>query len=563
MLNLSNHKENKSNNALKLSDLMMENKFKEASLLSGKIYLKNQNDYNAAINHAMVLLASNNANEAIKTSIKAFEIDKNQIQPFIVICRSLISLGEYMEASRYALAAHEKWPDRGEPILLTGITLARLRHHLDAEKWLIKALNTKNLTTLQNAEAYFHLGQAISNIDGRDEEALKYSHMAIENEKDNPLYHMALGNIYASQNEPQKAQQAFDKALSLNPLMGSIYWNKSRSKKFNESDSDFIAKMQKLYIQGKMHDTDRVLLGFSLAKAYKDLGYLEEAIDCWNTANAVQKSSKDFDINFEKLAFADFYGSYPFNQNYLADTGKEYPTPIFIVGMPRSGTTLAEQIIGSHSRVTPLGELEYLARIVNTVKQKCGGLKSKNASELIRKLYFSEVRQHDVKTDYFTDKMPLNFRLIPLIVNAFPEAKIIHCDRDPMAVCFSNFSNFFAADGMLFTCGQKEIATYYNLYKDYMDLNWSTFGSRLYRLDYKNLTENQYDQTNLLLENCDLKFEMSCINFQENNRSINTASQRQIRQGMYQGSTEGWKKYKKWLAPMIETLEHYDFNQTT
>lgn len=147
--------------------------------------------------------------------------------------------------------------------------------------------------------------------------------------------------------------------------------------------------------------------------------------------------------------------------------------------------------------------------------------------------------------------------MIPVIVNAFPEAKIIHCDRNARAVCFSNYRNYYPADGMAFTCGQVEIAEYYRLYKDFMAFCKLAYKENYLDLGYEALTENQYENTVTLLNYCDLEFEEACLNFYKSKRAIATASQRQVKQGMYQGSSEAWKKYEPYLGPMLKTLDSY------
>lgn len=541
----------------KIQDLLRQNKTDEAAIVSGECIKKYPGDYSALVNHATVMLAALNTREAVEFAVQAFQSDESKSRPYIIIARALILDEDFLEAQKYASTANEKWPDLGEAQMLLGLTFTRLKHYFDAEAWLKKSLDNGDLTSYQKAEAEFHLGLALSAIEGRGKEALHHSQLAIKYDPQNAIYHMGIGNIYAAQNKPKAAQDAFDKALRIAPLLGAIYWNKSRSKKFTSDDRKFISRMQDLYVHATMGDADRVLLGFSLAKVYRDLGEYEISVDFWNTANAVQRRKNNFHISLEKIRFSNYYRDFPFtNEFMLRDVDSNAKKPIFILGMPRSGTTLTEQIIGSHSLVTPLGELEYIAAIAKMAVNKYGTLKSSEALSFVREIYLAEIDKHGIDTPYFTDKMPLNFRFIPVIANAFPDAKIIHCNRDPMAVCFSNFSNYFPAKGMTFTCGQKEIAEYHNMYTDYMELVSRSFPESIYQLDYKALTESQEIETNKLLKSCGLSLEDSCLNFQNNKRTISTASQRQVRKGMYTGSTEAWKKFGPWLGPMIDTLKH-------
>lgn len=540
----------------KLKELLSKNKINEALHISQNIVEACPNSPVALINHAMVNLAALRLEDAIDFATKANQYDKLSIRPYIVIARAFLLAEDFREALKYATRAHEIDPGSGEPQLLIGIALSRLKVHLDSEFWLSKAISSEALTPLQFAEAKFYISQEFLALGYEEELVLEAAREAIKIDPNNAIYLMGLGNILASFGRLNDAQKAFDKALHHSPLMGSLYWNKSRCLKFSESDANFIVRMQDLYVNAVMSDTDRTLLGFSLAKAYRDLGAYDQAFDCWETANAVQKRLHSFDIRAEQLRFVTYYRDFPVSKGaILSKTGVDEPTPIFILGMPRSGTTLAEQIIGSHSRVTPLGELEYLARAVGSAQQKFSNLKEREALLQIRSSYFKEIRRHYVKTQMFTDKMPLNFRFLPIIAHAFPEAKIVHCNRDPMAVCFSNFSNYFPAEGMVFSCSQTDIVSYYKLYEKYMEVMSAIFSERIYELDYSALTENQVAQTSRLLAGCTLEFESSCLEFNKSKRAIATASQRQVRHGMYKGSTEEWKKFSPWLTPMIEAFK--------
>lgn len=538
-----------------IKELLRDNKTPKAHQLSEDIIRRHPKDYSAILNHAIVSLADLRLSEAIEYATKAYLLDKNSIRPFNLISRALIMGEDFHEALKYASKALELAPQDAEAQLLIGIASSKLKIHLNAEVWLRRAIDSNCLTSSVLAEANFYLSQTYSALGYSQEETLRLARYAIELQPRNANFLMGLGNILAADGKSADAQKMFDEALSCSPLMGAIYWNKSRTLKFTEADQDFIFRMQDLYVYAQMSDTDRIMLGFSLAKAYRDLKAYESAIDCWETANSVQKKKYKFEINLERVRFAKYYRLFPFDREVrgVKDDGSN-PTPIFIVGMPRSGTTLTEQIIGSHSRVTPLGELEYLARAVGAAQQKFSDLHSKDALASIRNSYYAEINRHGVTTPMFTDKMPLNFRFLPIIAHAFPEAKIIHCNRDAMAVCFSNFSNYFPAEGLVFTCNQVDVAEYFNLYRDFMELSNVIFKERIYELEYTPLTENQLEETTRLLEHCGLDVEPLCLNFQENKRAIATASQRQIRQGMYTGSTEAWRSFSPWLTPMMSAL---------
>ena len=213
--------------------------------------------------------------------------------------------------------------------------------------------------------------------------------------------------------------------------------------------------------------------------------------------------------------------------------------------MPRSGTTLVEQILSTHSSIYGAGELELLNNSINSSNWE-------NLGE-IRKKYFFQFNKIS-KFSHVIDKMPLNFKWVGFIVCAVPEAKIIHVKRNSIATCWSNYKTNFSKDGMGFSFNQKDVAEYYNLYEDLMKFWHKKFKKKIYHLNYESLTENLERETRKLFDYLDLPWEKNVLNFHKNKRSIKTASNIQVRKKIYQGSSKEWKKYKKWLQPMIEVL---------
>ena len=233
--------------------------------------------------------------------------------------------------------------------------------------------------------------------------------------------------------------------------------------------------------------------------------------------------------------------------------GVNEPIPIFIVGMPRSGTSLVEQIISSHSDVTGAGELNYVDRFGKSVAT---GMKTPNTATLsdFRDKYLLELSKVSNAKPRVTDKMPHNFRFIPLICAAFPEAKIIHVKRDAAATCWSNYKHYFTTKALGYSYNIDDLITYYKLYSDLMKLWQSQYGDRIYNLNYENLTIDQENQTRKLIKYLELKWENACLSPHKNKRSIRTASQQQVRQKVYQGSSEEWRKYEPYLNGAFDSL---------
>jgi hypothetical protein len=234
--------------------------------------------------------------------------------------------------------------------------------------------------------------------------------------------------------------------------------------------------------------------------------------------------------------------------------------PIFIVGMPRSGTSLLEQIISSHNKVFGAGELEYMRDIISPIFENYITSNKKKIQKddllLIRQKYLDSLSSLNINENIIIDKMPLNFRLIGFIFASFPEAKIIHIKRDAIATCWSNYKHYFPK-GNGFTHSYNDLVEYYSLYIELMDYWHKLFPNKIYDISYEKLTKNQIQETKNLLKYCDLKWDENCLNFHHNKRPVLTASSSQVRQNIYQGSSDIWKKYESYIEPLVNGLDGY------
>ena len=221
--------------------------------------------------------------------------------------------------------------------------------------------------------------------------------------------------------------------------------------------------------------------------------------------------------------------------------------------MPRSGTTLVEQIISSHSEVLGAGELSHAFQLGLNLASDPKCINAAAVSEF-RQKYLSELSELSNGESIVTDKMPQNFRFIPLICAAFPEAKIIHVQRNAAATCWSNYKQYFAKDGLGYCYDLKDVVSYYELYNDLMKLWQKYYSDRIYNLNYEKLTTDQESQTRKLIEHLELSWEEACLSPHKNKRSVRTASQQQVRQKVYKGSSEAWRKYEPYLNGAFDSL---------
>jgi len=225
--------------------------------------------------------------------------------------------------------------------------------------------------------------------------------------------------------------------------------------------------------------------------------------------------------------------------------------------MPRSGTSLVHQILGSHEQVYGAGELNQLNQFVVPILKEYDSKKgiSKEDLQAIRQQYFNYLSSYNSDENIFVDKMPLNFRHVGFILTAFPEAKIIHMNRDPMATCWSIYKYYF--NGNSYSYNQNDLAQYFILYKDLMAFWKELFPNKIYDVCYEDLTVNQEEETRNLLKYCELDWDDNCLKFYKNETAVRTTSALQVKQKIYQGSSEVWKKYESYLQPLIKGLDYY------
>ena len=227
--------------------------------------------------------------------------------------------------------------------------------------------------------------------------------------------------------------------------------------------------------------------------------------------------------------------------------------PIFIVGMPRSGPTLVEQIISSHSQVTGGGELPFVSQFGDSIALDSIKV-DKNTLLSFRKIYLKKLKIISKDSPVIIDKMPQNFLYVGLLAAAFPEAKIVHAKRNPEATCWANYKQYFSSKALGYCYGLDDIVQYYALYQNLMKFWDAHLPNRIYNLDYELLTINQETETKNLIQYLDLSWEERCLSPQDNRRSVATASNTQVRKKVYQGSSQQWKKFELFLDKAFDTL---------
>lgn len=365
------------------------------------------------------------------------------------------------------------------------------------------------------------------------------------------ILHHDLGNL-------DKAEDLYKKMILLDKYNFAIYFNLSRIN-FEYFDEDKIGFIKNSINNENISDYNKASAYFILAKheqmkknfdkeiKFLDKGHrylrksfrpkvYEQSLNYW--LKIIPKKFDKIEIsNLEKIEKKDIEIN-----------------PIFIIGMPRSGTSLLEQILSSHSKIYGAGELNYLQKIIDKIGLEIPSDPSKYFLE-IRKYYSDEI--HKISNSHFIiDKLPSNFRWVGFILKSFPEAKIIHIKRNPMAVCWSNYKNFFIDTGLDFNLTQKDVSIYYSMYSNLMDF-WSLrFKNHIFDIQYENFVKNFEADTRKILNYLNLQWEDQLLQYQKTNRPVTTASHQQVREKIKKNTSEEWKKYKNYLKPMQEVLKN-------
>ena len=412
------------------------------------------------------------------------------------------------------------------------------------------------------AEAHNNLGIALKDLSQLDA-AVNCFEQALAIKPDFADAYYSLGLINQDLGQVDDAIKQYEKTISIKQNHAEAHHNLSYLKKFTENDSQ-ITLIQSLLSTNDQSHSDRMHLCFALAKVYEDLGKQDELFKFLHEGNRLRKQELNYSLDMDQIRHSivkKLFSSPPSpiekSLSYEASTIR----PVFIVGMPRSGTSLVEQIIASHHAVYGAGELDTLGKLIFPIVKDPSTHDMNSLSEKtflsIRQQYLDSLSRFNVPENVITDKMPLNCQYIGFILTAFPEAKIVHLKRDAMATCWSNYKHYFSGIGLGFPYNMDDLVGFYELYIDLMAFWHQLFPDKIYDICYEDLTTNQEEETRKLLEYCELDWDENCLNFHTSKRAVKTVSTFQVRQKMYQGSSEVWKKHEAYLQPLVKALSSY------
>ena len=459
-------------------------------------------------------------------------------------------LGEAINCYERAISIKHAYPTAHNNLGLIALSQGQLDNALKSFEWAVAY-------SPEYAEAHNSLGAALQELKQFEKAKVSFKKAVALN----PQYAQGLHNLAILCeiiNLPDEASEYYEKALAVEPNYAEAYRNQSRTKKYKKNDPQ-IAQMQSIYSNDNLSISDKVHINFALAKVNEDLGNQKDFFKHLDEGSRLRKKQLNYNINETEEFHSSLIRLFSEDQPKIKQLSLDPLDirPIFIVGMPRSGTSLVEQIISSHHSVHGAGELNNFKNVVTpALKNYIGNLTNTiNEDDLlsIRKNYIKSLMDLNVSEKIITDKMPVNFRMIGLILTAIPEAKIIHLTRNPKATCWSNYKHYFANENG-FTFDQEDLARFFILYQELMGFWHKSFPNKIHDISYERLTTHQEDETQKLLKYCELDWDNNCLNFHKNTRAVHTASASQVRQKMYQGSSDAWKKYEKFLQPLIMGL---------
>jgi tetratricopeptide (TPR) repeat protein len=373
--------------------------------------------------------------------------------------------------------------------------------------------------------------------------------MAID--PDHPEVNINLVYAYVANGNFELAEELLLALLKKNPRHADAHHQFSRIHRYQDGDPHLVA-MENALKSPNPSLKETVLINHGLGKAEADLKNYKKAFDHWTKANHAFQSSIGYQFAKDQKVFDTItrWGDVVSHQCFHAPKDKR---PIFILGMPRSGTSLVEQILSGHSEVYAAGEVETLGRIIPQIAFSASRI-GKPILKQISQGYLDDLRRLPTDKAIITDKMPLNFKWVGVIRAIFPEAPILHLKRHPMAICFSNFRNFFRAEGMSYSHDLMDIGRFYLAYDALMQHWYELYGEAITTVDYEKLTENPKEEIAKLLQVVGLDWQDACLKIEDNKRSVKTVSNTQIRQKIYTKSSEEWQHYEEELAPLKEML---------
>ena len=466
--------------------------------------------------------------------------------------------GHNDEAERLFRRAVSSAPDFVDAILDLGGALKEQNRFEEAIECFRKAITLEP----SNVKAHFQLASTLSPA-ALTYEAIEEYEQVLKLRPNHAVAKLGLGHTLKTVGRQEEAIQAYRECIELQPDKGETYWSLANLKTYQLTDDD-ISEMKSQIEDDGLTDESRVNFLFALAKASEDRGDFETAWNYYYEGNSTRRKLEYYDPvqtetqndKITKVFVRDFLDD-------NAGLGNPDPSPIFVVGLPRSGSTLIEQILASHSMVEGTSELPYVRQVTHSLsRNRAEGINYPEAVLELGEPHFKSLGQayldaaqlHRTEgTPRFIDKMPNNFPAVGFLHLILPNAKIIDARRYPLDSCLSCFRQLFGK-GQSFTYDLTDIGEYFLQYQRMMDHWHEVLPGRVLTVQYEDIVTDFENQVRRLLEYCELPWEDACLSYHDTDRPIRTASSEQVRQPVYVKSVNFWRNHEKYLGELIEVL---------
>lgn len=575
----------------------------EAQMLQGKIpeavkslqtALKhNPQSHSAAMKLGELLNLTGKGAEADEVFQNAIAADPEREK--LVKAMELVQEGKVAEAEALYKTILRANPDHVDALRLMGVLAIKKENHSDGEAYFRRAvelapdfwtawinlgvsLNEQQkfdkaeqayLTALKlrpgNVHTLEKLGSNCMN-DGRMEDAVSWLEKSLEEDPKHFPSLLVMGHALKTIGDQDEAIKAYRRCADSKPDFGEVYWSLANLKTYRFGDTELDEMKSQLDVVAKdpTQEDSEISFLFALGKAYEDRKDYPQAFQYYSDGNTKKRLSITYDpIEFEghidrliDVFTADFFAE-------RQGQGCQEQGPIFIVGLPRSGSTLQEQILASHSQVEGTAELHYLLRIATeTGANRSDGIKYPQCMHELKDYqlkglgeeYLESTKPHRTDLPYFTDKLPNNFTGIGFLHAVLPNARVIDARRHPLDSCLGGFKQLFAK-GQVFTYDMYDLAHYYSQYIRIMD-HWNeVLPGKVLTVNYEEVVANLEEQARKTAAHCGLAWEDQMLRFYETKRAVKTASSEQVRQPIYSGSVHLWRRYEEQLEELIEFLE--------
>jgi tetratricopeptide (TPR) repeat protein len=526
-------------------------------------YLDRDPDKEAVAN-AAVMLREGRFDDAVAALKSALQQNPGNVDAMRYLAGAYFTRKVHLDDAEALLRqATRTAPDFTAAWLLLGPVLIERNKYLDA----VEAFRAATRLAPDDPEAWMGLGNAHARA-SQVEEAARAFARAVALDPDMPGSQMGYAHVLKTLGDQPASIAAYREAIRAKPDFGEVYWSLANLKIFRFTEAD-VAAMEEQLARGELTASAEIHFRFALGKAYEDLGDYDRAWHYYDTGNRRQRGEVKFDPAEFEVRQTKVRSV--LTREFVREReghGDPAPDPIFVVGLPRSGSTLVEQILASHSQVEGTSELPIVSKIAGSI----GRYRPDNVlyPEALKDLrdkdwraygqqFLEESRRHRY-TDkpFFTDKLPNNFSHVGFIHLILPNAKFINARRHPMDSCLGAYKQLFG-QGQNFTYDVFELAEYYKLYHAMMRHWHEVLPGKVLDVHYEETVTDLESQVRRILEHCGLEFEEQCLRYYETERAVKTASSEQVRQPIYTSSLGKWRRYEKhlgsWLEDFAEIIE--------